>query len=375
MKIDLLYELQNPNASEYDTYWQAIEQIELADRMGFDTVWCVEHHFLDGFAHSSAPEVFLSAVAQRTERIRIGHGVTLLPHPFNHPIRVAERVGALDILSNGRVEFGTGRSSPYEQEPFGIDPAESRAMWEEALRIIPRMWTETPFSYSGHYFEIPERSIVPKPIQDPHPPIWMAATSPESWELAGKHGIGILGLTIFVAVDQIAERIATYRTVVKDATPVGKVLNDQCGAFTIVHCAPSEEEAVANGGAQATVNYVLYAIKVFAGGRKPEEQLEPDRDRGSVGGHRATNQSYQDLARAYPLLEKMITGELTHQELDEQDMVIVGDPDKCIRKLERYRDIGCDRVLCLVQHGEIPHEKVLQSIELMGTHVIPHFSD
>lgn len=372
MKIDLLYEIQNPHASEYDAYWQAVEQIELADRMGFDTVWCVEHHFLDGFSHSSAPEVFLAAVSQRTERIRIGHGVVLLPHPFNHPIRVAERIGALDILSNGRVEFGTGRSSPFEQEPFGIDPEESRAMWEEALRVIPRMWTEERFEYSGRYFEIPERSVVPRPIQRPHPPIWMAATSPESWELAGRHGIGILGLTIFVSVDQIAERIAAYRETVRHAVPVGRVVNDQCGAFTVVHCAPTEEEAVANGGTQATVNYVLYAIKVFAGGKKPEERLETDPVR-TGSETRATQRSYQDLTKAYPLLEKMVKGELTHEELDAQDMVIVGDPDKCVRKLERYRDAGCDRVLCLMQHGEIPHEAVMASIELFGKHVIPHF--
>lgn len=372
MKIDLLYEIQNPHASEYDAYWQAVEQIELADRMGFDTVWCVEHHFLDGFSHSSAPEVFLAAVSQRTERIRIGHGVVLLPHPFNHPIRVAERIGALDILSNGRVEFGTGRSSPFEQEPFGIDPEESRAMWEEALRVIPRMWTEERFEYSGRYFEIPERSVVPRPIQRPHPPIWMAATSPESWELAGRHGIGILGLTIFVSVDQIAERIAAYRETVRHAVPVGRVVNDQCGAFTVVHCAPTEEEAVANGGTQATVNYVLYAIKVFAGGKKPEERLETDLVR-TGSETRATQRSYQDLTKAYPLLEKMVKGELTHEELDAQDMVIVGDPDKCVRKLERYRDAGCDRVLCLMQHGEIPHEAVMASIELFGKHVIPHF--
>ena len=113
MRIDLLYELQNPGPqharSEYDVYWQAVEQIELADKMGFGAVWAVEHHFLTEFAHSTAPEVFLSAVAQRTQRIRIGHGVVLLPYPFNHPIRVAERIAALDILSNGRVEFGTGR--------------------------------------------------------------------------------------------------------------------------------------------------------------------------------------------------------------------------------------------------------------------------
>src|SRR5215510_5654826 len=198
MKFDLLYELQMPKPrdarSEYRCYHEALEQIVLADELGYDIVWEVEHHFLNEFAHSSAPEVFLAAVSQRTKRIRIGHGVTLLPHKFNHPIRVAERVAALDLLSHGRVEFGTGRSSQYEQAGFGIDTEASR-------EIIPRRWTEDPFEYHGRVVDIPSRSIIPKPLQKPHPPIWMATTSPQSWEIAGQNGIGILGLTIFVSVD------------------------------------------------------------------------------------------------------------------------------------------------------------------------------
>ncbi|HBZ71841.1 MAG TPA: LLM class flavin-dependent oxidoreductase, partial [Deltaproteobacteria bacterium] len=178
MKIDLLYEIQIPKPhderSEYRAYWEAMEQIELADRMGFSTAWAVEHHFLTEFAHSSAPEVFLAAVAQRTQRIRVGHAVTLLPYPFNHPIRVAERIGALDIVSNGRVEFGTGRSSAYEQEGFEVAPDETREMWQEALEMIPRMWSTEEFSHDGKYFRIPRRNVVPKPIQKPHPPIWVA---------------------------------------------------------------------------------------------------------------------------------------------------------------------------------------------------------
>src|SRR5262250_1185260 len=153
MKFDLLYELQTPKPhderSEWRSYKEALEQIELADRVGFDTVWAVEHHFLTEFAHSSAPEVFLTAAAARTRRIRIGHGVVLLPHRFNHPIRVAERVAALDLVSDGRVEFGTGRSSQYEQAGFEVQTDRSRDMWRESLGIIPRMWTETPFEYAG----------------------------------------------------------------------------------------------------------------------------------------------------------------------------------------------------------------------------------
>src|SRR2546429_5813247 len=153
MKFDLLYELQAPKPhderSEYRCYHEALAQIELADRLGSDPVWEVEHPFRTESAPSSAPEVFLAAVAQRPPRIRLGHGVVLLPHKFNHPIRVAERVATLDLLSDGRVEFGTGRSSQFEQAAFEVDTDLSPEMWQEALPMVPRMWTEGPISHPG----------------------------------------------------------------------------------------------------------------------------------------------------------------------------------------------------------------------------------
>jgi alkanesulfonate monooxygenase SsuD/methylene tetrahydromethanopterin reductase-like flavin-dependent oxidoreductase (luciferase family) len=366
LKIDLLYEIQIPKPhderSEYRAYWEAMEQIELADRMGFSTAWAVEHHFLTEFAHSSAPEVFLAAVAQRTQRIRVGHAVTLLPYPFNHPIRVAERIGALDIVSNGRVEFGTGRSSAYEQEGFEVAPDETREMWQEALEMIPRMWSTEEFSHDGKYFRIPRRNVVPKPIQKPHPPIWVAATSPESWEIAGRNGIGVLGMTLFVSVPQIAERVQVYKRALVGCRPAGAFVNDQTSVFTVVHCADSADAAVRDFGTQGAVDYLTYAFKVFSGGLSRE---------GTTGAPWRPN---KELVQAYPLLPKMMRGEVTYEELDAEDMVIVGDVEKCVRKLERYAATGVDRVLCLMQFGRIPHAKVLRSIELFGQHVIPRFA-
>jgi len=374
MKFDLLYELQMPKPhderSEYRCYHQALEQIALADRLGFDTVWEVEHHFLTEFAHSSAPEVFLSAVAQRTKRIRIGHGVVLLPHHFNHPIRVAERVATLDLLSDGRVEFGTGRSSQYEQAGFEIDPALSREMWQESLEIIPRMWTEDPFEHHGRFVDIPARSIIPKPFQKPHPPIWMAATSPQSWEIAGRNGIGILGLTIFVSVQQLGDRVRAYRAALRDAKPVGKFVNDRVGAFTIVHVADTREEALANGGADAAINYLLYASRVLGGFAEPGSG-GMQRDAGAL---EIKSTPYRDLiAKEYPLILKMQRGECTFADLDQEDMVIVGDVDHCLRKIERSQQAGLDHFIALMQADRIPHDKVMRSIELFGTEIIPRF--
>ncbi len=374
MKFDLLYELQMPKPhderSEWRCYHEAFEQIELADRLGYDTVWEVEHHFLTEFAHSSAPEVFLAAVSQRTKNIRIGHGVTLLPYKFNHPIRVAERVAALDIVSNGRVEFGTGRSSQFEQAGFEIDTAESRDMWQESLEIIPRMWTESPFEYSGKYVKIPARDVIPKPVQKPHPPIWAAATSPATWELAGKNGIGILGLTIFVSVAQLAERVRAYRAALKDAKPVGKFVNDKVGAFTIVHVAETREEAIANGGADAAINYLLYAFRVLGGFADPSDK-GMQREYADL---EIKSTPYRDLiAKEYPLIAKMQKGECTFEELDAEDMVIVGDVDHVIRKVEKYKAAGLDHLLALMQADRIPHPAVMKSIDLFGRYVMPRF--
>ena len=374
MKFDLLYELQMPKPhderSEWRCYHEALEQIDLADRLGYDTVWEVEHHFLTEFAHSSAPEVFLAAVSQRTKNIRIGHGVTLLPHKFNHPIRVAERVAALDIVSNGRVEFGTGRSSQFEQAGFEIDTAESRDMWQESLEIIPRMWTETPFEYAGKYVNIPPRDILPKPVQKPHPPIWAAATSPATWELAGKNGIGILGLTIFVSVAQLADRVKAYKAALKDAKPVGKFVNDKVGAFTIVHVAETRDEAIANGGADAAINYLLYAFRVLGGFADPSGK-GMEREYAEL---EIKSTPYRDLiAKEYPLIAKMQRGECTFEELDAEDMVIVGDVDHVIRKVEKYKAAGLDHLLSLMQVDRVPHPAVMKSIELFAKHVMPRF--
>ena len=361
MKIDLLYEMEMLKPwharSEYECYWQALAQIERADRMGFHTVWEVEHHFLTEFSHSSAPEVFLAAVAMRTQRIRIGHGVVLLPHLFNHPIRVAERAAALDIMSNGRLEFGTGRSSLYEQQAFGIEFEKSRGMWQEALEVIPRMWTEDPFpAYDGQFFSIPERSIIPKPVQKPHPPLWVAATSPETWQLAGKLGLGALGLTLFLSVDEVAEQIKIYKTAGRERTPVGKTVTDEVGAFTIVHCAETDAQAVENGAVDAAMWYLAYAFRVLAARGREAQKIGP----------------YEEFRKAHPIIAKVVDGTVTFDDLDAEDMVIVGSPDKCVRKLEKYRRAGIDRVLCLMQAGRIPHDRVMQSINLFGEQVIPH---
>ena len=173
MRFGIFYEHQLPrpwsDGDEHELYQQALEQVELADRLGIDYVWEVEHHFLEEYSHSSAPEVFLAACSQRTKRIRLGHGIVQLPVEFNHPVRVAERIAALDLVSDGRVDFGTGESSSQaELGGFGVDRDLKRDEWDEALDAITRMFVEVPFAgYDGRFISMPPRNVVPKPVQKP----------------------------------------------------------------------------------------------------------------------------------------------------------------------------------------------------------------
>ena len=232
MKAGLIYEIETvkPFKSptyEADIYRETLEQIELADRLGFDSVWTVEHHFLHEFSYCSAPEVFLGCVAGRTKRIRIGHGVVVLP--FNHPVRVAERIGVLDIVSNGRVEFGTGRATTMDEIlGFGMTPDQTRPRWAEAVEMIPRMWREDPFTYKGKYWSVEHPvSVIPKPVQKPHPPMWVACTNPTTFELAAQRGLGALCFTLGVELRDVAPRIKLYRDTIKRAKPVGQSINNQ----------------------------------------------------------------------------------------------------------------------------------------------------
>ena len=365
MKIDLLYELQMPKPwdgpnAEAEMFWESMAQIELADQVGFDTVWCVEHHFQTEYAHSSAPEVFLAAVSQRTQSIRIGHGVVLLPYPFNHPIRVAERIATLDILSRGRVEFGTGRSGLHEQGGFEIPSDESRAMWQEALSIIPKMWATDSFSHDGRYFKIPERNVIPKPVQKPHPPIWLACTSPDSWNLAAQNRIGALGLTLMLSVEEMQAHVDRYREAQKGGTPAGAKPNDQARIFTIAHCAETDRKAMEQGGGEAALWYLDFILNKL---------LKLEIAQADSGGAKP----YTQFIERYSVLKGHASQGLRPEAFDREDMIITGDPDTCIRKIERYAEAGVDGILCLMQAGRIQHPDIMRSIELFGKHVVPHF--
>src|SRR3954471_4649009 len=254
MKLDLLYEVDVPKPwakphpygqreHEQRAYKEAIEQIKAADRRGVDTTWHVEHLFREGRSHSPAPEVLIGALSQCTENLRLGFGVTLMPHAFTPPMRVAEKVATADILSGGRVEWGTGRSTPMEQTAFGVDREHSRDQWQEAIDAIVKMWEDEYFEYHGKYLDFPRRMVTPKPVQDPHPPCWMAATSDGSAAVAGSLGLGLLSFSIMQPIQKMAKHIAEYRKAAENAKPITRVKNNRVAAYTLVHCADSMEQA------------------------------------------------------------------------------------------------------------------------------------
>src|SRR5439155_1182851 len=230
MQFGIFYEHQLPRPwqedSEVRLIHEALAQVELADRLGIDYAWEVEHHFLEEYSHSSAPEVFLAACAARTERIRLGHGIVLMPPGYNHPARVAERIAMLDLVSRGRVEFGTGESaSRMELEGFGVPPTEKRAMWREAVAQVALMLSESPYpGYDGKYFKMPPRNVLPKPVQKPHPPMWLACSSRPMIHLAAQLGLGALTFA-FVDVSEAKHWVADYYdTFKRECTPIAQAV-------------------------------------------------------------------------------------------------------------------------------------------------------
>ena len=253
MKFGIFYEHQIPRPwdanAEHRIYREALEQVELADRLGIDYAWEVEHHFLEEYSHSSAPEVFLAACSQRTKRIRLGHGIVLMPPGYNHPARVAERIAALDLVSDGRVEFGTGESaSILELGGYRVDVAEKRTAWRELVEQCLNMMVMTPYpGYEGKFFSMPCRNVIPKPLQKPHPPVWVACSSRETIKLAARLGIGALTFA-FVDPAEAKQWVEDYYRILKtECVPIGHAVNANIAMVTGFSVHPDADEAKRRG--------------------------------------------------------------------------------------------------------------------------------
>jgi alkanesulfonate monooxygenase SsuD/methylene tetrahydromethanopterin reductase-like flavin-dependent oxidoreductase (luciferase family) len=376
MKFGLFYEHQLPRpwaeGAEETLIHEALDQCELADRMGFDIVWEVEHHFLEEYSHSSAPEVFLAAASQRTKNLRLGHGIVQTPPPFNHPARVAERIAMLDLVSHGRVEFGTGESSSEaELGGFLIDPMEKRAMWEEGLRVAVRCMTETPFTgHHGQYVTMPPRNVVPKPSQKPHPPVWVACSRRETIHLAAQKGIGALTFA-FIDPEEAMQWVGDYYdTLAREGVPIGDAVNANVACVTPFMCAPTEEEALAKG-IEGT-NFFGYSLAHYYifGTHQPGvtdvwAEYQQRRDEAGYSPDAVVAAADNSERLGAKLIQEGISGLRG----------AVGTPDQIREFLRRYEECGVDQIIFVSQAGKNKHEDIMESIELFGREVLPEFKE
>jgi alkanesulfonate monooxygenase SsuD/methylene tetrahydromethanopterin reductase-like flavin-dependent oxidoreductase (luciferase family) len=355
MKFSLLIEIQIEgvtSASEKAAFHACVEQATLADELGYHALWAVEHHGLREYSHCSAPEVLLGYIAARTKNIRLGHGITLTPHRYNHPIRVAERIAVLDILSGGRVNWGSGKSSSLvEQGAFEVDRAELDGQWREAIEMIPRMWRSDLFEWEGKHYRIPPIAVIPKPVQQPHPPIFSACSSPESVVLAGELGIGSLNFTAG-SDEYLLAKVASYRKAIAGARgPVGKVNNRFC-------CTPM---ALVLDDDKRACEYG------FRGARFFQESLSTyffsrERIAGPI-----------DVARD-PLTKAELEKAMALRHGAGSSLTgVIGDPKSAIESVKRFEAAGVDELILVMDMGTVPHEIVAESLRTFAEKVMPHF--
>jgi len=374
MRFGLFYEHQLPRpwapGSEEDLLRDALEQVELADRVGFHSVWEVEHHSLEEYSHSSAPEVFLAAASQRTKDIRLGHGIVQLPPEVNHPARVAERIATLDLVSGGRVEFGTGEgSSQVELGGYGVPRDDKRAQWEEALDAITRMFVEEPFAgYDGRWVRMPPRNVIPKPKQKPHPPLWVACSRRETILTAAEKGLGALSFS-FIEPEKAKEWADEYyRILASEAcVPAGFAVNPNLAVVLPFMCHPDEETAIERGidGAHF-FGYSLAHYYVF-GNHEP--------GRTNVWEQFERNRKDMGFAREIVRPDQAPLGVQLLQEGLGSLRGAIGTPGQIADLMARYEAAGVDQVIFVAQAGRNRHEHICESIELFAREVLPRFQE
>jgi alkanesulfonate monooxygenase SsuD/methylene tetrahydromethanopterin reductase-like flavin-dependent oxidoreductase (luciferase family) len=361
MKFGYFSQLQMPKPwrqnGEILLYKEAMEQAVHAESVGFEYYWQTEHHFYLEIGHSSSPELFLAALAQRTSTIRLGLGVVVLP--CNHPYRVVEYVSTLDHLSDGRVEFGTGRgASPYHIEAFGITSEQSKELWDESLNVIASMFLNDPFpGWQGKWYQdLPQRHLVPKPVQKPHPPLWVAGTQPATYAEAARKGLGILGFN-GTEPSELEPAIRAYREAAVDCSPVGGYANHQIATF-----------AIGNIDADYTVgrDKACAAARWYAGDNNAE--LQGVRFSGHAGEY---YEGAQAAGRRPGVREAILRR--SNEELVQDGLVIGGDADSVCRNVEKCEKMGVDQLLIMIQAGNTTHDDVMRALDLFGSEVIPKF--
>ena len=349
MRFGIFYEHQIPRPwserSEYEVFQDSLAQIELADRLGYDYAWVVEHHFLEEYSHSSAPEVFLGAASQRTQRIRLGHGVVQLP--TNHPIRVAERVATLDLLSGGRVELGLGEGQgPVELHPFGRRVREKRDVWEEAVKALIPMFSRPSWEWHGQFFDFPARNVLPKPYQRPHPPLWVACSNITTIASAGQWGMGALGFQ-FVSPD--AARAWVNRYYLNLTRHLAKLAdyptNPNVAMVSGFMCAETDEAAREKASGWT---FFVFCLSHYGRHGIPAP---------GAGDMWELYQGWRETPKAQETLRSGL----------------IGSPETIRRRLREFESAHVDQVILLNQAGRTTHDDICASLELFAREVMPEF--
>lgn len=359
MKFGIFIDLQLPRpweeGDEARIFQEALEQVALADRLGIDYVWVQEHHFLEEYCHSSAPEVFLAAASQRTQNIRLGHGIVVMSPKFNHPARIVERLTTLDIISGGRVEWGTGESgSRMELEGFGVDFVDKRPMWAEALQESVKMMCMNPYpGYQGKYFSMPHRNVIPKPLQKPHPPIWAACSNRDSLKLSAQMGLGALTFAFINAEEAkfwVDEYYETFKT---ECKPIGQAVNPNIAMLTGFMCHEDQDTAIRLG--QEGAQFFTFGLGHY----------------WKDGIHTPGQTDLWNEFKNRPVS----ANEKLERERKKAGMRGIGNPKHLIENFRAFEDAGVDQLILLQQCGSYRHEDICRSMELFGKEVLPEFKE
>ena len=373
MKFGIFYEHQLPRpwteTSEQQLITDALDQIELADRLGIQYLWEVEHHFLEEYSHSSAPEVFLAAASQRTRRMRIGHGVVQTAPGYNHPARIAERIAMLDLVSNGRVEFGTGESSSEaELGGFGVDRDTKREAWLEGLEVAIRCMTETPFGgVDGRFVTMPPRNVVPKPVQKPHPPLWVACSRRDTILLAAEKGIGALSFA-FVEPEDAKQWVDDYESVLARAVRPGRSGGQPPGGLRHPDDVRARTRTRRWPGARGG-----QLLRLLAGPLLRVRRPRPGHHRRLGGVPRAPGEDGATRPRRRWPPGTRPWGPRRPPATRPGCGGRSAPRPSSASSSRRYEEAGVDQLIFVMQAGHNRHEHIMESIELFGTEVLPEF--
>jgi len=361
MDIGMFYQIQVPKPwttkREPEIYYEMMDQVPFAEEMGLSSVWMADHQFRSEWSHSSAPDVTLAALSQRTSQIRLGIAVAV--PPVQHPLHTAARVATLDIISKGRVDLGVGRSAyPYQMAAFGTPLRDATALVDEALEIIPRAWAEGEFSFEGKHFKIPPREVHPKPIQKPHPPIWLGCSQEDTFRKAGELGLGALAM-VGGGAKRLGELIRIYREAISRAQPVGQLVHNRVSGSTIAFCMENRQKAFQRGAQLLDWYREQQRLRDIRVWKEQDPTDVPEDYRWHYQRSTTDNSAKRDEASSL--------------ELIEEGGYCIGDPDDCIRYLEQFEPTGLDEMMPLFQIGPIAHQEVMETLRLFGKYIIPHF--